>query len=643
MNQKGVVLSGLIYALLTFFLLLLASLLMILWYRQNSINSLGADANEIYDYVAPPLSSTIYSYTGNYQTFVAPATGNYKIELWGASGGDFAPILGGKGGYTSGDIYLIKDTALYVYIGGSPSGEAGGYNGGGSLAAGQGIYGSAGGGATDIRLVSGAWNDTTSLISRIMVAGAGAGANYRNYVDQACGYGEGAGGYGGGLIGGTGESIKHTSVGGCTYGWGIGTGGTQTIGGSWISYNSAGLLADSTVSGAFGIAQGSTQAGGGSGYYAGGGSSHGGGGGGSSFISGCVGCDAVNASGINTGQPNHYSGYVFTDATMLAGNEVMPTSAGGAETGHTGNGYAKITYSPVATTIYSYSGNYQTFVAPESGNYKIELWGAQGGGTTNTTKGLSLGGSGAYTTGILSLEKGATIYVYVGEYGGNFTSTNVGTVSLYASRFNGGGSGALDSSEGASSGEHGFPGGGATDVRLVNGSWNDSSSLISRIMVAAGGGGGGWSGNGASDQYYAGGGGAGGALTGVGAVNATNSTPGTQTGGGIFGVGSNGIFGTGGNNNGTGGGGGGYYGGKQGLSFAKPNASGSGASSFVSGCFGCNAVNAAGVNTGQPNHYSGYVFTGATLIAGNETMPTSVGGVETGHTGNGYAKITYLP
>jgi hypothetical protein len=49
MNQKGIVLSSLVYALFTFFLLLLVSFLVVLWYRQNAINSLADDANNIYD------------------------------------------------------------------------------------------------------------------------------------------------------------------------------------------------------------------------------------------------------------------------------------------------------------------------------------------------------------------------------------------------------------------------------------------------------------------------------------------------------------------------------------------------------------------------------------------------------------------
>lgn len=66
-------------------------------------------------------------------------------------------------------------------------------------------------------------------------------------------------------------------------------------------------------------------------------------------------------------------------------------------------------------------------------------------------------------------------------------------------------------------------------------------------------------------------------------------------------------------------------------------------SSFVSGYTGCNAVNSSGVHTGSANHYSGYVFSSPTMIAGNASMPNTAGTVtEVGHSGNGYAKITIL-
>lgn len=297
-----------------------------------------------------------FSYTENYQTFTVPETATYRIELWGAQGADFQSIEGGHGGYTKGDIRLTKNTNLYIYIGGKPSsGETGGYNGGGSITTGQSNWGGRpGGGATDVRLTSGTWNDFNSLKSRIMVAGGGGGANNRNYADQGCGYGQGEGGVGGGLTGGTGITTGHT-YNGCTYGWGVGTGGTQTSGGHYIEYNSSGVVTKDILTAAFGYGGGTatytaadTQTGGGGGYYGGGLSGHGGAGGGSSFISGLAGCNAISSSStsnkiIHTSQPNHYSGYVFSNPQTIAGDANMPNPSGGTEVGHTGNGFARIT------------------------------------------------------------------------------------------------------------------------------------------------------------------------------------------------------------------------------------------------------------------------------------------------------------
>lgn len=107
--------------------------------------------------------------------------------------------------------------------------------------------------------------------------------------------------------------------------------------------------------------------------------------------------------------------------------------------------------------LFSYTGDYQIFTTPETGNYRIECAGASG---------YYDSGKGTYASGILNLQKGEQLYIYVGE--GNKSS---------GIAYNGGGSGYYGS------------GGGATDVRLQNGLWNNFESLKSRIMIAAGGGG----------------------------------------------------------------------------------------------------------------------------------------------------------
>ena len=127
-------------------------------------------------------NSNIYefNYTGDYQTFVVPRSGIYKLETWGAQGGHRGSNNGGKGGYATGEVYLKRGDTLYIYVGGNGQTHTG-YNGGGFQPQLK-IYG---GGATDIRFVSGEWNNEASLKSRLIVAGGGGSV------------GAGAGGYGG--------------------------------------------------------------------------------------------------------------------------------------------------------------------------------------------------------------------------------------------------------------------------------------------------------------------------------------------------------------------------------------------------------------------------------------------------------------
>ena len=77
------------------------------------------------------------------------------------------------------------------------------------------------------------------------------------------------------------------------------------------------------------------------------------------------------------------------------------------------------------------------------GVYLFECWGASGG-----DDGSIKGGSGAYVSGRITINKATDFYVYVGKKGVHGTTAS----------FNGGGRG---SSNGAS-------GGGATDIRLID-------------------------------------------------------------------------------------------------------------------------------------------------------------------------------
>ena len=340
----------------------------------------------------------VYDYTGGGQSFTVPATGNYTLECWGAQGGSMNGWTGGKGAYTKGTVLLNSQTTLYVFVGATGSSEdcvidnwhfcPVSFNGSGSS---EFRYGRPGGGATDFRLeavsaTTADWMNFNSLRSRIMVAAGGGGVVNRNITNEEKAtnqYGDGLGGYGGGLIGGDGTAVNNSGG----YGWLRGFGATQTSPGKSIAE-----LASSEnytygeipiAFGAFGYSpvncgQGTSsrpyedaQGTGGGGYYGGGSSGHAGSGGGSSFISGHPGCRALDVSeGKSTSQSNlahkdisavdyniHYSGYSFSNTEMIDGGGCQwttnsrgsakampkPGPAGGTETGHTGNGYARIT------------------------------------------------------------------------------------------------------------------------------------------------------------------------------------------------------------------------------------------------------------------------------------------------------------
>ena len=277
---------------------------------------------------------------------------------------------------------------------------------------------------------------------------------------------------------------------------------------------------------------------------------------------------------------------------------------------------------------FSYTGNYQVFIAPITGNYRVQLWGAGGGKAMCNASSCGNPGYGGYTSGVLKMTQGEKYYIYVGGKG---TDGVVGADS--AGGYNGGGLGTWDNADDETSGG----GGGATDIRLESGSWNNSTGLASRIMVAGGGGG-------ASYTYQAG---HAGGLTGLTGSN-SSATPGSQTTGYSFGKGQDGS-GTA-DSDGVGGAGSGYWGGKTSTEFGM--SSGTGGSSFISGHLGCIAVTSSystsakctsGSSVDCATHYSGKVFKNTSMISGNSSMPSYSGsGTMTGNSGNGYARITLV-
>jgi len=262
-----------------------------------------------------------FSYTGTPQEFIVPVDGIYKLEVWGGQGGDTywnSLLLGGRGGYASGYINLAKGTNLHIYVGGqgqrciTKSRSGGGFNGGGGAYYHQSgnttnAFVGGGGGATDIRI------NLDSLNHRVIVAGGGGGSGY-DY--------DGTTSYGGGTSGGSSDAGSWDR---------LGNGGTQTAGGS-TTYSSS---ATSGTFGAGGYGTGTWVAGGGGGWYGGSACYCGNAGGGSGYV---LTETSYKPSGYAL-TSEHY----LTDTQLIGGNQSMPSTTGGTQTGQVGNGFARIT------------------------------------------------------------------------------------------------------------------------------------------------------------------------------------------------------------------------------------------------------------------------------------------------------------
>ena len=273
-----------------------------------------------------------FEYTGNVQTFTAQCDGKYKLEVWGAEGGYRSNTsYSGKGGYATGVVTLDKNKVLYVYSGGSGNSVnstdstgyyPGGFNGGGYR------YGyKGGGGASDIRI------GEDSLLARVIVAGGGGS--------------DGASSYKGGDAGGLTGTRGYFGCG--SYGYG----GTQNTSSQDMSYintqgksNSASDCAAGFGFGGFGVYRSNGYGGaGGGGWYGGegaypdgSGDDDGGGGGGSSYV-----YTESTASNYPSGCLLN-STYYLASSQIIDGSSSMTSPSGSNETGHTGNGYARITY-----------------------------------------------------------------------------------------------------------------------------------------------------------------------------------------------------------------------------------------------------------------------------------------------------------
>lgn len=312
-------------------------------YDGNSLTTTkGLKAGDIID----------FAYKGSKQA-ITLVKGTYTLEVWGAQGGyRNSSSYSGNGGYAKGTLTLTTDTQAYVYSGGQGGGSTsatsivndGGFNGGGKR------YGfKGGGGASDIRLLQ------DSLYARVIVAGGGG----------SCGATDKHGMYGGGTNGGS--STENFGTGGY--------GGTQT-GNTWIiTTQSSSATSNSDAYAGFGFggngvyrSSGYGGAGGG-GWYGGSGAypdgsgdDDRGGGGGSGFV--WTGSNAPSGYLLN-------STYYLTSTSLVGGNSAFTSPTGSSETGHTGDGYARITVVEIASGAESYIKRNNQWIKGDSFSTKI--------------------------------------------------------------------------------------------------------------------------------------------------------------------------------------------------------------------------------------------------------------------------------
>ena len=250
--------------------------------------------------------SKTFDYTGSAQSFTVPITGTYKLETWGAQGGlGYSSTVGGKGAYATGSVVLTAGTTIYVFVGQNGPMNAAAWNGGGRGNINR-TDNSGGGGATDIRLTTGAWDLSAGLLSRILVAAGGAGGNHAGLLTHIDG--------GAASSGGNYPASQTAAGNGGGFGYGANVNATSPY----------------------------PNGGGGGGWYGGGGITSGinlyaSSSGGSSYV---LTSSSTKPSGYTPG-----SSYYMTNGQLIAGNASMPNPAGSTMTGKSGNGYAVISWS----------------------------------------------------------------------------------------------------------------------------------------------------------------------------------------------------------------------------------------------------------------------------------------------------------
>jgi len=276
---------------------------------------------------------------------------------------------------------------------------------------------------------------------------------------------------------------------------------------------------------------------------------------------------------------------------------------------------------PGSSKSFDYTGGEQTYTTYANCQYKLEVWGASGGWAYDSTRSSGAGGYGGYAEGVVKLASDTEISVVIGGEG----KSNCNTSSCV-----GGYNGGSESSKWAGgSSLYTGGGGGATHMALDTGVLSDLSAHATdgRVLIVAGGGGGGNYYNRISLRNSTGG--SGGGAVGVAGPGQSSNTPGSQSGGGSFGLGLT-VY----HSDSTGGAGGGYYGGRS----HAVHTSGGGGSGYIGSS---SLVSAAGV-TKHMTCYDCAESSDANTRTISNNCATATATPDCSKIGNGYARITRL-
>lgn len=180
---------------------------------------------------------------------------------------------------------------------------------------------------------------------------------------------------------------------------------------------------------------------------------------------------------------------------------------------------------------FDYTGGIQILTVPYTGLYKLEVWGAQGGGSYYK----QAGAKGGYSMGHTLLHKNEILYIVVGGKGGeNAFTSEVHTDSI------GGYNGGANSYGGGNNYSGG--GGGATHIAKMTGTLEEigyTNFVTNNLgLIVAGGGAGSASNSGGGYTSNAGNGGGLNGGSGTSLDGATTTEGGSQTTGYAFGKGS---------------------------------------------------------------------------------------------------------